>query len=109
MFKRRSRCLQPLLIFAFMLSVLSPGFADEQIVRSGRPSKKLCYCACDQRAEAAACAHLCELPKYENRSWATSCHKKEESVITKTPDTRSKKRNGIEHAHSTGERKPISM
>jgi hypothetical protein len=37
--------------------------------------KKLCYCGCDMEQGAPMCLQMCELPKYENRSWATSCRK----------------------------------
>jgi hypothetical protein len=34
-----------------------------------------CWCGCDKAMGHARCMKLCELPKYEDRSWATSCHK----------------------------------
>jgi hypothetical protein len=35
-----------------------------------------CYCGCDKMMGQKRCLKLCELPKYENRWWATSCHKR---------------------------------
>jgi hypothetical protein len=33
-----------------------------------------CYCGCESAGKSCA-TKLCELPKYENRDWATSCRK----------------------------------
>lgn len=44
---------------------------------------------------------MCELAKYENRSWATSCHKKaddEPEQPSLKPGARSTKDNGIQEA-----------
>jgi hypothetical protein len=35
-----------------------------------------CWCGCDKMMGQKRCLKMCELPKYENRSWATSCHKR---------------------------------
>jgi hypothetical protein len=35
----------------------------------------MCYCHCEQGAGAKQCTKMCELPQYEKRWWATSCHK----------------------------------
>lgn len=40
----------------------------------------LCYCGCDKPMGQARCMKMCELPKYEDQSWATSCRK-----LTLTP------------------------
>jgi hypothetical protein len=36
----------------------------------------LCYCNCEQMKAGKQCTMMCELPQYENRWWAKSCHKK---------------------------------
>jgi hypothetical protein len=36
----------------------------------------MCYCHCEHGAGAKQCMKMCELPQYEKRWWATSCHKK---------------------------------
>lgn len=43
----------------------------------------LCYCHCEHMSGGKQCTKMCELPQYENRWWATSCHKK--SVVAKEP------------------------
>jgi hypothetical protein len=59
-----------------MLTLLaSPVRADHRPATHSAEAKKLCYCGCDSEMGAPMCAHMCELPKYEGRSWATSCHK----------------------------------
>jgi len=35
-----------------------------------------CYCGCDKMIGQTRCMKLCELPKYEDRWWATSCRKR---------------------------------
>jgi hypothetical protein len=40
------------------------------------PRTPMCYCHCEHGAGAKQCTKMCELPKFENRWWATSCHKK---------------------------------
>ena len=59
------------------------------------------YCDCDQDRDASMCTHMCELPKYQNRWWATSCHKtrSEEGNHTPPPShNRSKQNEHPEHA-----------
>ena len=48
-------------------------------------SKKICYCGCDMKAGTPMCMHMCELPKYANRSWAVSCDKKKPAQISPAP------------------------
>ena len=40
------------------------------------PETPLCYCHCEHETGEKQCTKMCELPQYENRWWATSCHKK---------------------------------
>jgi hypothetical protein len=35
----------------------------------------LCYCHCEHMNGGKQCTKMCELPQYENRWWANSCHK----------------------------------
>src|SRR6266853_2309457 len=61
----------------------------------------MCYCRCEHGAGAKQCAKMCELPQFENRWWATSCHKKSSAVNeTGSPDsnTHSRKTNRTEEA-----------
>src|ERR1700730_14543651 len=45
----------------------------------------MCYCHCDHGAGAKQCTKMCELPQYENRWWATSCHKKNSTAKEAAP------------------------
>jgi len=63
----------------------------------------MCYCHCDHAAGAKQCTKMCELPQYENRWWATSCHKKSSSAEAAAPhnsNSHSKKTNRTEQARS---------
>src|ERR1700676_3154928 len=44
------------------------------------PRTPMCYCQCEHGAGARLCTKMCDLPKYEKRWWATSCHKKSFAV-----------------------------
>ena len=66
-------------MMAGALAFCAPAWSDVRILTGASSSEKMCYCDCDANAGAPMCAQMCELPKYENRSWATSCHKATES------------------------------
>ena len=62
-----------------------------------------CYCECESGGKKCA-MKFCELPKYEHRDWAMSCHKKSgtemhtsKSAATPAP---SDKRSTEKHSHS---------
>jgi len=40
-----------------------------------------CYCNCEKVSGARKCFKMCELPQYENRWWAVSCHKKTSNAM----------------------------
>ena len=61
----------------------------------------MCYCHCQHEAGAKQCTKMCDLPKYEKRWWATSCHKKNSSVKEAAPQDsyrQSHKTNRVEEA-----------
>ena len=65
------------------------------------PQTPICYCRCEHGAGAKQCTKMCELPQYENRWWATSCHRKSSAVNEAgSPDsnTHSRKTNRTEEA-----------
>ncbi len=47
----------------------------------------LCYCRCEYETGAKRCMMMCELPQYESRWWANSCHKKSPQAIEAVPQT----------------------
>jgi len=92
--------LRILTMVAGALAFCSPLWSD---VRLGGASgtQRICYCDCEAQAGAPMCMHMCELPKYENRPWATSCHKKldsERSEPSTAPGIRSTKDNHVQQA-----------
>ena len=93
--------LKTLALMIGALALCAPLWSDVPASSSGANSKKMCYCDCDAKSGAAMCMHMCELPKYENRSWATSCHKKQDNDSTApsaAPGARSTKDNGVQQA-----------
>jgi len=60
---------------------------------------RICYCDCDAKSGAPACMHMCDLAKYETRSWAASCHKKPD-IDAQEPVSvpRSNKNNNVQQA-----------
>ena len=85
-----------LLVMASAAALASPSMG--LLTGSGTP---LCYCQCERENKGHKCTKMCELPQYENRWWATSCHKKFSSV-EETPssdsNSRSRKTNREEEA-----------
>src|SRR6266550_1674035 len=91
-----------LAIAAILLSPsASPARPDGVSTGNNREITKLCYCDCDRGSGAPMCHRLCELPKYEHRSWATSCHTRPTPELNQTSPaqpTPSKRTNRVEHA-----------
>jgi hypothetical protein len=88
-------------MFAIIAGALA--FSASAWSDAGRPpgAQRTCYCDCDAKGGAAICTHMCELTKYENRSWAASCHKKPDSDAAEpsaTPGARSAKNNRVQQA-----------
>lgn len=97
--KRLHARLRILAMVTGALACCSPLWSDVRIRSGAAPAQKTCYCDCEHAG--AACMHMCELPKYQNRSWATSCHKKpdsERSEPSADPGVRSTKDNHVQQA-----------
>ncbi len=61
----------------------------------------LCYCHCEYETGAKRCTMMCELPQYESRWWANSCHKKSpqaKRAEPQAPNPGSRKTNDTEEA-----------
>lgn len=85
-------------LFVFLLPAL-PAAADGGAAVNNPQTEKLCYCGCDSMSGTAACAHLCELPKYQNRWWATTCRRTIREISKRIlPSQHSKKLNRKEQA-----------
>jgi hypothetical protein len=68
----RQRILIPAIITLMSAIAAFPMFADTHA--SSSPAFH-CYCMCEKSGGQACHMKMCDLPKYENRSWAMSCHK----------------------------------
>src|ERR1700730_13584120 len=68
---------------ALLLGVASAALASQSHTLVSGPKTPLCYCQCEHET-GKQCTKMCELPQYENRWWATSCHKK--SAAKKDPN-----------------------
>src|SRR5580698_10346544 len=74
MTKRTSR-FQQVIRIAILVGTASAAFASQSPTLMTNPKTPLCYCKCEHET-GKQCTKMCELPQYENRWWATSCHKK---------------------------------
>lgn len=75
-------------LLTLLLVAIVPAWSDVRTA-TGNATKKTCYCKCDSKPGAPMCTMMCELPKYQNRSWAKSCDKKHSSSRAATPEERS--------------------
>jgi len=83
------------------LAFCSPLWSDVRIPSGASSAQKTCYCDCDKQAGALICMHMCDLPKYENRPWANSCHKNQDNEISEpsaAPGAHSSKNNRVQQA-----------
>jgi hypothetical protein len=88
-------------LLALTTFLASPARSDNAAGRTNPEAKKLCYCGCDAEQGAPMCAHMCELAKYQNRWWATSCRKPKPEASTQNlhpPNAHSKKNNRNQQA-----------
>src|ERR1700675_3332144 len=79
---RRALRVRQAIHIAFLLGVASAAFASQSPTLVSGPKTPLCYCNCEHET-GKQCTKMCELPQYENRWWAKSCHKK--SATSKAP------------------------
>jgi hypothetical protein len=99
--KRQAQWKRFASLAALLLVVISPAWSDIRSAAGNFKTKKTCYCNCDMKPGAKMCTQMCELPKYQNRSWAVSCQKKQESApssVSPAQRSHSKKRNSVEDA-----------
>lgn len=78
-----------------------PGvYADQPSPSPSNRPVNLCYCRCNTSHSKQACTKMCELPKYESRWWASSCHKRTPPPAKKSPESRPHppKHSGVETA-----------
>ena len=100
--KSRSSGFRQAIRAAILLGTVSAAALANQapMLRLG-PATPLCYCHCAYESGMKHCTKMCELPQYENRWWAISCHKKSSTATESSfPATYpgSKKTNRTEEA-----------
>jgi hypothetical protein len=75
--KSRAIGLRNALRTAILLGTVSAAaLANQSSTLRFAPATPLCYCHCAYESGMKHCTKMCELPQYENRWWANSCHKK---------------------------------
>jgi len=64
-------------LIAFITCASVPLLADGRTPQPAVAKQFKCYCQCEGQNGMATCPKkMCDLPKYESRWWATSCHKR---------------------------------
>ncbi len=99
----QSRTLRKVLLAASILATAAiASFADQGDWSMQMGTQGICYCGCDHAFGARHCAKMCEIPKFENRWWAQSCHKPAHAVAPTAPpsqhQTHSTRRNRAQAA-----------
>ncbi|HEV7967912.1 MAG TPA: hypothetical protein VGP19_10095 [Candidatus Acidoferrales bacterium] len=60
-----------------LLAAISAAALASQTTKLQRETATpLCYCHCAYESGMTHCTKMCELPQYQNRWWAITCHKK---------------------------------
>src|SRR6267154_1983216 len=93
--------LRLVLLIAGALAVCASGWSDAGIHSGSSNAERICYCDCDAAFGSPRCTHMCDLAKYENRSWAASCHKRTEiepAQPSTKPGVHSAKDNRVQQA-----------
>jgi len=71
---------------AVLLGLVSAAaLANQPLVLAPDPAAPLCYCHCSYESGAKHCTKMCELPQFESRWWAVSCHKKNPTASESSP------------------------
>jgi len=75
--KTRVRSIRQAIRTAVLLvSASAAVFANQTIPVLSGSNTPLCYCHCKLESGMKHCTKMCDLPQYEKRWWANSCHKK---------------------------------
>src|SRR6267142_6311248 len=71
----------------FLGTISAACLANQNPVTLSGPVTPLCYCHCAYESGKKHCTKMCELPQYQNRWWAVSCHKKNSNAFeSSSPD-----------------------
>jgi len=96
-----SRLLQVFGVAILLGTVSFAALANQTPALLFEPAAPLCYCHCAYETGKTHCTKMCELPQYQNRWWASSCHKKSPGnteLSSPAPNKGSKKTNRPEEA-----------
>ena len=92
---------QAIRIAVLLGTAASAALANNSPLPVSNTQTPMCYCHCEQMAGGKKCTKMCELPQYEGRWRATSCHKKS-MAVKETPspaqNSHSRKTNRAEEA-----------
>jgi len=89
----RGRFQQAIRMIVLLGTVSAAALASQSSRLVPETSALLCYCHCAYETGKTHCTKMCELPQFENRWWAITCHKKnstasESSSPATTPGSR---------------------
>jgi hypothetical protein len=91
-----SGCRQAIRTVILLATISAAALANRPPMLQSGPAMPLCYCHCADETGVKHCTKMCELPQYQDRWWAISCHRKN-STTSETPspvsDQGSKKTN----------------
>jgi len=59
-----------------LVTASAAALANQSPTLLSGPATPLCYCHCAYESGMKHCTKMCELPQYQSRWWAISCHKK---------------------------------
>src|SRR6266851_9071676 len=68
-------------------TVSAAALANQAPILLSRHATPLCYCHCAHETGMKHCTKMCELPQFQNRWWAISCHKKNSPAIESSSPT----------------------
>jgi len=98
---QKSRVIQAIRTAILLVTVSAVALANESPRLVASAKTPLCYCHCEQMNGGKQCTKMCELPQYENRWWASSCHKKSamaKDAVAPASNSGSRKTNRTEEA-----------
>jgi hypothetical protein len=98
---QRAKIHQAIRMVFLLVTVSAGALANESPTLISSTKSPLCYCHCEQMNGGKQCTKMCELPQYENRWWAASCHKKStaaKDAVAPAPNSGSRKTNRTEEA-----------
>jgi hypothetical protein len=84
-----------------LITISAAALANQSATLLSTAKTPICYCHCEAMNGGKQCTKMCELPQYENRWWANSCHKKTvaaKGAFTPGSNTGSRKTNRMEEA-----------